>query len=190
MYQELFAKAFPDEEYSISYVNLGKAIGAFERTLVTPSRFDLFLAGNTEALNIKELEGMNTFINSGCIACHRNRVLGGEMLQKFALFGNYWDHTGSVNIDKGKAEQTGALSDEFLFKVPSLRNIEKTFPYFHDGSISDLSQAVTIMGITEMNKDLSDEEVIEILTFLKSLSADIPEASKLEPEELNYLYPI
>ena len=96
------------------------------------------------------------------------------MFQKFGLYGNYWDHTKSEVIDNGRFDVTQNESDKYLFKVPSLRNVEKTYPYFHDGSISDLKEAVVIMAKVELNKDLSDEETDKIVDFLGTLTGEVP----------------
>lgn len=173
-YQEMFAAAFPEDADPISYNNLKMAIGAFERKLITPTRFDDYMHGDDNALTADEKRGLETFINTGCITCHTGNLLGGNMYQKFGLFSNYWEHTKSEKIDNGKFDVTQVESDKYFFKVPSLRNIEKTGPYFHDGSVADLSEAVRIMGKTQLNKDLTDEEVSSIVTFLNSLTGTVP----------------
>ena len=174
-YVELFKIAFPDEEKSITYENMKKAIGAFERKLITPSKFDDYLAGNNDAINEEEKKGLETFINSGCTTCHSGSLLGGSMYQKFGLTVNYWEYTNSKNIDNGRFDVTKNEADKYIFKVPSLRNITKTFPYFHDGSVNDLSEAVSIMGKTELNKDLTDKEIESIVAFLQTLTGVLPE---------------
>jgi cytochrome c peroxidase len=184
MYGQLFKAAFPDEENPITYDNLKKAIGAFERTLITPTRFDEFLSGKTDALSAEEQNGLKTFMEIGCTTCHIGENLGGSMYQKFGLFGDYAELTKSKTIDNGRFDVTKNEADKFMFKVPILRNIEKTHPYFHDGSVANLNEAVKIMAKLELNKDLTDEQINSIVTFLKSLTADIPEDWKTEPEEL------
>ncbi len=172
-YPKLFKAAFPDDKNPLSFENLKKAIGAFERTLITPSKFDDFLKGNNDALNEAEKKGLNTFINAGCTACHSGALLGGNMYQKFPAMGKYEDFMKG-KVDYGRYEVTKKEGDKFMFKVPSLRNIEKTFPYFHNGEVADLPTAVKIMGKAELNKDLSDQEVSEIVTFLKTLTGTVP----------------
>jgi cytochrome c peroxidase len=181
LYQKLFKEAFPNEKDPITYNNLKKAIGAFERKLITPSRFDEYLKGNKNALTTEEKKGLLTFITTGCTTCHNGAGVGGGMFQKFAVYGNYWDYTKSAKIDSGKVKITKLPGDKFVFKVPSLRNIEKTYPYFHDGSVSDLKEAIRIMGKAQLNKDLTDDEINDIFTFLKSLTADIPDEYKKAP---------
>jgi cytochrome c peroxidase len=180
-YQALFAAAFPGETQPINYGNIQKAIAAFERKLITPSRFDEYLAGNEKALNDQEKQGLQTFMDVGCTACHSGSVLGGSMYQKFGLAGNYWDFTKSAKVDNGRFLVTKNESDKFLFKVPSLRNIEKTHPFFHDGSISDLNEAVKIIAKLQLNKDLTEKEVQDIVAFLKSLTGTVPKELAVIP---------
>lgn len=179
-YGPLFAEAFP-EDPSISYQHIAEAIGAFEECLITPSAFDDYLAGNIDALTAAQREGLKNFIDAGCITCHMGSGLGGNMYQKFGLInGPYWDYTRSTRHDRGRAEVTGNDAEEFIFKVPSLRNIAKTGPYFHDGVVADLGDAVRIMAKTQLNKDLTEEEVKSIVTFLESLTGSIPEKALAE----------
>ncbi|HLU84148.1 MAG TPA: cytochrome c peroxidase, partial [Vicingaceae bacterium] len=177
-YKELFAKAFPQEEQPITYKNLQKAIGAFERKLITPSKFDDYLAGNDEALNEQEKRGLETFMTTGCITCHSGNALGGQLIQKFGLFGNYWELTKSDRIDDGKFEVTQNEADKYFFKSPSLRNVEKTYPYFHDGSVNELDESVKIMAKLQLNKELTEEETNDIVAFLKTLTGEVPQEFK------------
>ena len=163
-----FKSAFPGEKDPVTYTNIGKAIGAFERTLLTPSRFDEYLKGKEDALTAEEIQGAKTFVQSGCIACHNGATLGGLMYQKLGLLKPY------PTKDLGRFEHTKNEVDKYFFKVPSLRNIEKTGPYFHDGSVKTLEEAVKIMGEYQLGKNLSDEETNEIITFLRSLTATLP----------------
>ena len=173
-YNEMFADAFPEETSPLNYPNIQKAIGAFERKLVTPSKFDDYLAGDASALSENEKEGLDLFINSGCITCHIGNVLGGNMFQKFGLYGNYWEYTYSEVVDNGRFDVTQNESDKYTFKVPSLRNVEKTYPYFHDGSINDLNEAVVIMAKVELGKDFTEEDASKIVDFLGTLTGEIP----------------
>ncbi|MGB0429869.1 MAG: cytochrome-c peroxidase [Bacteroidia bacterium] len=174
-YVTLFGSAFPEEKDPITYNNLKKAIGAYERKLVSPSRFDDYLAGNENALSHAEKKGLETYMNSGCVTCHSGNLLGGNMYQKFGLMGgNYWELTGSENIDEGRFTITQNEADKYVFKVPSLRNIEKTYPYFHDGSVSDLKEAVMIMAKLQVPQPISETQADEIVTFLKTLTGNIP----------------
>ncbi len=184
MYQDLFKAAFPDDTNPITYENLKKAIAAFERTLLTPSKFDDYLKGNANALTVEEKKGLKTFMDVGCTTCHMGSLLGGNMFQKFGLYGNYWELTGSDPIDNGRFDVTGNEAEKYMFKVPSLRNIAETYPYFHDGSVKSLEEATKIIAKLNLNKDLTDQEVKEIVTFLKALTADLPDDVKKVPPEL------
>ncbi len=180
-YVEAFKAAFPDDEDPLNYTNLRKAIGVFERRLLTPSRFDKFLEGDKDALTAEEKKGFITFNKVGCVACHSGVLLGGDKLQKFGLVKDYWELTHSEKIDEGRFLVTENEADKFIFKVPSLRNIEKTSPYFHDGSVKSLEDAVQVMAMAQLGKTLSDDEVKEITTFLKSLTGTVPEKYKEAP---------
>ncbi len=177
-YKELFAKAFPEESNPITYGNLKKAIGAFERLLITPSKFDRYMNGDNDALSAKEKRGMKLFMDAGCITCHTGPLLGGNMYQKFGLVNDYWEYTKSEKIDKGRYDVTGKESDMYVFKVPSLRNIDKTAPYFHDGSVHSLKDAIQIMGKTQLNRELSVQEVSGIEFFLQTLTGDVDNSVK------------
>lgn len=182
LYHELFTKAYDDED-PITFSNLTNAIGAFERTLIPEGRFDKYLDGDQSALTAQEKKGLKVFINSGCITCHSGPALGGQMLQKFGLFHDYWKHTESEDVDLGLFDISERESEKYFFKVPGLRNISHTAPYFHDGSVEDLNDAVRIMGKLQRNVDLSNEEVNDIVAFLGSLSSDIPDDVKQSPFE-------
>jgi len=184
LYKNLFANAFPEEVDPFNYKNIRYAIAAFERTLLTPSTFDEYLSNNIDALNEQQKRGLKTFMDQGCIACHTGPLLGGNMHQKFALFGNYWDHTGSKDVDYGKFEDTKVETDKFMFYVPTLRNIEKTAPYLHDGSISDLNESIKVMAKTQLNKDLSLDQVNDIAEFMTTLTGEIPAEAATPPIEL------
>ena len=173
-YNTLFAEVFPADENPINYKNIQNAIGAYERTLITPSRFDDFIAGDAEALTPEEQEGLQLFISTGCVACHSGNVFGGNIYQKFGLYSDYWEHTNSEVIDEGKYEVTKKESDKYVFKSPSLRNIEKTYPYFHDGSVGDLKEAVNIMAKVQLNKELSEKDLNALVAFLSALTGELP----------------
>ena len=184
MYKQLFAEAFPNESEPINYVNLGKAIGSFERQLLTPGAWDAYLQGDHSALTADEKAGLATFMDVGCNTCHMGNNLGGNMFQKFGVYGNYWELTQSKSIDSGKAALTGNAADLYMFKVPSLRNVAKTGPYFHDGSVKDLNEAIKIMAQAELGKELSDEEVKKIASFMNSLTGNVNEAFTKAPATL------
>ncbi len=188
LYQDLFKTAFPGESDPITYKNLRMAIAAFERTLLTPSRFDRYLRGDSMALNITEKKGMLTFIETGCTSCHNGPLLGGNSFQKFGVFHDYMPLTGSKNTDEGRFAVTKNEADKHVFKVPSLRNIGETYPYFHDGSVAKLEDAVKIMGKTQLDLELSDNEIMKITAFLKSLTGELSDpAVKTAPKEFTSL---
>jgi cytochrome c peroxidase len=176
-YVSLFAAAFPDDEEAISYDNMAKAIGAFERGLVTPSRFDDYLAGDNKALNKLEVAGLTAFLDAGCGTCHSGPYMGGEMLQKLGLE-KPWD----ADEDQGRFDITGKESDRQVFKVPSLRNVVETGPYFHNGSVETLDEAVRLMADHQLGISVTDEQVISIVSFLNALTGDIDLAYINQPE--------
>ncbi len=137
-YPKAFAAAFPGDADPVTTKNWGAAIAAFEGTLLTPSRFDAFMIGNARALSPQEQAGLRAFIDTGCVACHNGPGLGGQSFQKFGVVEDYWKETGSEKPDKGRADVTKNDADLYVFKVPQLRNVARTAPYFHDGSVADL----------------------------------------------------
>jgi cytochrome c peroxidase len=163
-YQELFAEAFSEEKHPFHYNNIGVAIGAFERTLLTPSRFDDFLKGDEDALNKSEKRGLKKFINMGCATCHNGVVIGGNSYKKIGLVEPY------ETSDMGRYEVTKIESDKKVFKVPSLRNITKTAPYFHDGSVETLDEAIQLMAKHQLGKEVGDGFVKDVKAFLGSLT--------------------
>jgi cytochrome c peroxidase len=163
-----FKAAFPGQDDPLTYKNIGEAIGAFERTLITPSRFDAYLKGDDNALTAAEKAGGKLFVQTGCTACHMGSTLGGQLYQKLGLVKDY------PTTDLGRFEVTKNEADKKLFKVPSLRNVAKTGPYFHDGSVKTLEEAVSKMGEYQLGKNLSNEEVTSIVTFLNALTGTVP----------------
>lgn len=168
-YKELFAKAFPAGGEVITYDNMARAIAAFERTLVTQDRFDDFLKGADTALSAKEQQGLHLFLTLGCTTCHYGPVLGGQAYQKVGLVNPF------PTEDKGRSEITKDEDDQFKFKVPMLRNIAITQPYFHKGQIATLEEAVRKMGWHQLGKELNESEVQSLVAFLQSLT-DKPRA--------------
>jgi cytochrome c peroxidase len=174
-YVERFTQAFPGEKEPLTYTNVAKAIAAFERTLLAPSRFDRFLQGEANALTAHEQQGLKLVIEKTCIQCHNGVGAGGGMYQKFGLFGKYEssDDPGRYNVSKKD-------QDRSVFKVPMWRNVTRTAPYFHDGAVWDLKEAIRTMGTLQLNKQLNDEEVDRIADFLHSLEGvPAPEAMTL-----------
>jgi cytochrome c peroxidase len=174
-YMDLFQKAFPKDNDPITVDNFSKAVGAFERTLVTPSRFDAFVKGDQTALTGPQKRGFKTFMETGCIMCHSSAYLGGQTYQKFGLLESYWQVTKSKDVDEGRYVVTKNESDRYVFKVPMLRNVEMTSPYFHDGSVDRLHDAVWVMGKIQLGRDLTKSQVEDILLFLRSLTGSIPD---------------
>ena len=181
-YQELFKTAFP-EDGAVSFKNITAALGAFERTLLTPTKWDDYLKGNVNALNEQERKGVRAFMDNGCIACHSGVNLGGTTFQKFGLVeGPYWKFIEDPKHDKGRADVTKKAEDEFFFRVPGLRNVERTYPYFHNGSVWELDKAVNIMAKAQLGKTLAPEDTENIVAFLKALSGTVPESARTMPE--------
>lgn len=177
-YVAAFKAAFPEDKQPVSLANVGKAIGAFERTLVTPSRFDEFLGGKQDALTQEEKKGLSVFISTGCTACHSGALFGGAMYQRVGAV-KPWPN----QKDQGRFEATKSEGDKMMFKVPSLRNVAKTAPYFHDGSAATLEEAVRMMGEHQLGRKLSDADAKSIATFLGSLTGTLP-ADKIAKVEL------
>lgn len=164
-----FQKAFPGDDDPVTAERFGVAVGAFERTLVTKSKWDDYLDGDSKALSNEELLGLKAFMDVGCTQCHMTRLLGGHTYQKLGVLKPY---TGK---DTGRMKVTGQESDKYMFKVPSLVNVEKTAPYYHDGSMATLKEAVVDMADNQLNKKLKDEQVEAIVTFLKATTGALPE---------------
>jgi cytochrome c peroxidase len=174
-YALLFEEAYPGERDPVSVDNFAKAVGAFKRTLVTPSGFDAFVRGEQTALTDNQKRGLKTFIETGCITCHSGAYVGGQMYEKFGVFEPYWQYTKSKDVDEGRYVVTKDESDKYIFKVPILRNVEMTSPYFHDGSVDRLHDAIRIMGKVQLARTLEEQQVQEITFFLKSLTGQIPD---------------
>ena len=164
-YKAMFAEAFKDEKDPIQYKNIGKAIGAFERTLITPSRFDDFLKGDENALNDAEKRGLQKFVHMGCANCHNGVAIGGNSYKKIGLVEEY------KTSDEGRFAVTGLETDKKVFKVPSLRNITKTAPYFHDGSVKTLDEAIEEMAEHQLGRKVGPGFVEDVKAFLGALTA-------------------
>ena len=165
-YAPKFQAAFPEDAEPISFDHMATAIGAFERGLVTPAPWDAFLAGDDGALSPAQLAGLQTFLDTGCQACHSGVAMGGGGYFKLGTVVPY------ETADVGREQVTGSEADRYFFKVPSLRNITATGPYFHDGSIQTLDEAVRLMAHHQLGKDLSPEEVGRIVSFLGALKGE------------------
>ena len=166
-YKDEFNKVFGSDKIDIDKVTL--AIAEFEKTLVTPnSRFDKWLKGNKKAITADELAGYKLFKESGCVACHNGPAVGGNSYQKMGVVEPYV----TSNPATGRVGVTGVDADRFKFKVPSLRNIELSYPYFHDGAANTLTDAVNTMGRIQLGKQFSAEDNAKIVSFLKTLTGD------------------
>ncbi len=174
-YQQLFSKAFGAN--SISKDNATKAIAAYERTLITPnSPYDKYVKGDKSALTEQQVSGMNKFEELGCKGCHSGPAFNGPgTYMKFPMYSNgYFEAQYKFSADKGRFEATGNRADEHLWKVPTLRNIALTAPYFHNGSVKTLDTAVKLMAKLQLNKELSDQEIADIVAFLNALTGEFP----------------
>ncbi len=173
-YQTLFAQAFPAEKEPMTFDNVRRAIAVFEATLITPGApFDHYLQGNDKALDAAQKEGLSLFITKGCVGCHSGINVGGD---RYAPFGVV-EKPGSQILppnDKGRFAVTKTVSDEYVFRVPPLRNIALTAPYFHSGKVWDLRQAIAIMGSSQLGQTLTDDEVGKIEAFLGTLTGPQP----------------
>jgi len=186
-YRPLFEQAFPGEKDPVNANNFAKAVAAWERTLVTPARFDDFLKGDTQALSGAGQTGLTAFIETGCAGCHGGAYVGGRIYAKFGLRQPYANLTHSKEVDVGRFAVTNKEKDRYVFKVPMLRNVEMTSPYFHDGSVPELANAVKIMAQLQLGVTLDDDRTASLVTFLKSLTGQIPddalEVPVLPPED-------
>lgn len=172
-YGEAFKKAFPQDKDPLTTANVARAIGAFERTLTSPSRFDAFTKGDAKALTDEEKAGFVKFVTVGCPTCHNGPTFGGTEFRKLGFAKEF-----PGLKDNGRFDHTKQEVDRHFFKVPSLRNVEKTGPYLHDGSVSTLPEVVKIMGTYQLGKDLSDADVTQIVTFLKALTGEPTKVEK------------
>ena len=176
-YAKLFESAFPGTKDAITINNVVTAIAAFEATLITPNApFDKYLRGDANALSAEQKEGLKIFVESGCAACHAGINVGGQMYAPFGVI----EKPGADFLppdDKGRLEVTKTASDEFVYKVPTLRNIELTPPYFHTGKSWDLRQAVAVMATSQLGEKLSDDQISKITAYLKSLTGEQPQVT-------------
>ncbi len=163
-----FRELWPD---GVTQANVRLAIATFERSLLTPGgRFDRFLGGEKDALTPVEKEGYELFLEVGCITCHQGVNVGGNLHQRFGQASNFFvDRGGATVSDLGRYNVTNESTDAFKFKVPTLRNVARTAPYFHDGSVPTLEQAVRIMAKYQLGDDLEESEIEKIAAFLRTL---------------------
>ncbi len=171
LYSEAFKKIYPE---GVQRQNIKDAIAQFERSLFTPnSRFDKFLRGRESALTAEEKEGYRKFKQYGCSSCHQGVNVGGNMFEALGAMADYFGERGNITkVDLGRFNVTGKAEDKFVFKVPSLRNVALTAPYFHDGSAQTLEAAVKVMSKYQLGRQLSDRDVSDIVQFLKTLTGE------------------
>ncbi len=165
-YKALFKEAF-NSDAAVTFKNIGVAIAEFEKTLVTTDRFDQYLKGDLQALNEQEQRGLKRFIEVGCTSCHYGASIGGQEYQMLGAVEPYQTE------DLGRYKVTNKEEDKFMFKIPNLRNIAKTGPYFHDGSIKTLEEAIKLMGKHQLGEVLKDQDVQDIKAFLNSLTGKL-----------------
>ncbi|WP_298398986.1 cytochrome c peroxidase [uncultured Azonexus sp.] len=176
--REAFRLAYPD---GLTAASIADAIASFEQSLLTPdSPFDRYLRGDEAALDELARTGYQRFRDFGCISCHQGVLLGGNMFQKFGVLGDYFADRTPTEADLGRYNVTGREEDRHVFKVPGLRNVALTAPYFHDGSAPTLEMAVAIMGRYQLGRDLAAEDVKAIVAFLNSLTGRIPATGRDE----------
>ena len=169
-----FRAAFPEEAQPVSAANYGRALEAYQATLVTPAPFDRWLAGDAAALAPKQQAGLRKFIAAGCAGCHGGPLFGGTSVQKFGLARDYWTETGSAKVDPGLYAVSKKEEDRYRFRVPMLRNVAVTAPYFHDGSVQELPRAVQVMSATQLGRDMDASTAADIAAFLESLTGARP----------------
>jgi len=177
-YQSAFADAFGAD--AISKDNATKAIAAYERTLITPnSPYDQYAKGNKKALTAQQVRGLNKAVEIGCVSCHSGAAFNGNgNFQKFPVINNaFLEKKYQFSDDKGLFEVTGKSGDKHFFKVPTLRNIALTAPYFHNGSVKTLEKAVKVMARVQLDRKLSDSEAADIAAFLNALTGEFPKQS-------------
>ncbi|KMT57562.1 cytochrome B6 [Pseudomonas fildesensis] len=169
-YQAAFTQVYPD---GVTAANVKNALATYERTLLTPnSRFDQYLLGNTEILTLEEKYGYQRFKEYGCIACHQGVNIGGNMFQKFGVMGDYFKGREPAETDLGRYLVTKDEEDRNVFKVPSLRNVAVTAPYFHNASAKTLEEAVDVMFTFQLGRIPSQEDKDRIVKFLKTLTGE------------------
>ena len=171
-YSKAFIAAYPD---GVTKANIQNAIASYERTLITPdSRFDQYLRGNANALTSEEKSGYAKFKQYGCVSCHQGKNIGGNMFQKFGVMADYFADRGhQTTADLGRYLVTGKVEDMHVFKVPSLRNVALTAPYFHDGNAATLDDAVGVMFRYQLGRVAPKEDISQIVAFLKTLTGRV-----------------
>jgi cytochrome c peroxidase len=173
-YEKQFRAVFPGQSAPLNETNFGAAVGAFVRTLSTPAPFDRFLEGDDAALNKDAQRGLSVFLSIGCANCHEGAGVGGERYAPFGAREPYWNATGSAEHDPGRFDVTKVEGDRYVFKVPTLRNVAETYPYFHDGSVRTLRDAILVMARVQLGIRLAPAQAADLEAFLRSLTGDRP----------------
>jgi cytochrome c peroxidase len=176
-YVDMLTEVYPGEN-PVTIENISNAIGAFERTLVTPAPIHNYLAGKPSALTTEQYDGLQEFITVGCATCHTSELLGGK---SYAQFLPAMDAKRNGKKDLGRFEFTGEKADMYFFKVPSLLNVVHTYPYFHDGSIWDLKEAIRLIALSQLELDLTNEQVETLAVFMTALSGEVSEWARIVP---------
>jgi cytochrome c peroxidase len=180
-YKPYFERAFGENSMTVD--NAARAVAAFERTLITPnSAYDKYVKGDKQAMTEQQVRGMDKFASTGCTSCHSGAAFNGPQMKLgegfFTKFPTFTDNSYVASYkladDKGRQEATGDKADAHMFRTPTLRNITDTAPYFHNGSVNDLEEAVRVMAKTQLNRDLSDDDVKDIVAFLGALTGEYP----------------
>jgi cytochrome c peroxidase len=179
-YHAAFAALYPSDATPVTQDHVTHAIGEYERTLITPGRFDRFVGGDASAMNEDERRGYALFASVGCTSCHTGANVGGTMYQRMGLVRDWFAQVGRplTAADDGRFNVTHDEADRHRFKVPTLRNVALTSPYFHDGSAATLNDAVRTMGAFQLGRDLSDEQIRLIVAFLGTLSGEVPDGAR------------
>lgn len=173
-YTGLFERAYPGNAEAVSAEHYAEALQTYQQTLRTPAPFDAWLRGDDEALDSHQIRGLEHFIETGCGGCHTGALFGGGSVQRFGVIEDYRPHTGSEGDDNGLLEKTRDAADRDKFRVQPLRNVSKTAPYFHDGSVADLGDAVAVMAKVQLGQTLSPEVITDIIRFLDALTGPLP----------------
>lgn len=173
-YDPMFQKAWPGDPSPMTVEHYTQALQAYQATLITPAPFDRYLAGDSSALSESQRHGLRVFLEIGCADCHDGALLGGAGLRKFGVRRPYREATRSARHDTGLHETSQRDQDRDLFRVPMLRNIARTGPYFHDGSVSNLTQAVLVMADVQLARPLTSAEATSLTHFLDSLTGTVP----------------
>jgi len=180
-YQKLFSELYPQE--GITKFTITDAIAEFERSLVTPAPIDAYLRGDDNAISANQKAGYKLFQSYGCVACHQGVNFGSNMMQKFGALQAYFSDKNEETVDKGRYNLTKKESDRNVFKVPTLRNVELTSPYFHNAGAKTLDQAINIMGLNQLGRQIPDEDRAKIADFLTSLTGQLDVQPMSAPKE-------